>query len=253
MTGAEPAAVADPEAAPAPRRRVVRAMLRAGIAAVFAVLTDFHVEGAENLPASGPVLLVGNHFSFLDPLAFIHITRGPLEFLGGRQAPNAPNTVSWFRNLWGIIHTTRGGASRDGLLQAQRFLQQKTALAVFPEGGSWAQVLRPPRPGAALLAARSGAPVLPIGLDGLTEVFPSLRRGRRARVTVRVGQLFGPFELDPRDRANRQAIDEFGHEIMRRIAVLIPPERRGFYSDDPAVRAAARGTEVYPWQDTVEA
>jgi hypothetical protein len=36
--------------------------------------------------------------------------------------------------------------------------------------------------------------------------------------------------------------------MMHQIAQLIPPERRGFYSDDPAVREAARGTEIYPWE-----
>jgi hypothetical protein len=44
-------------------------------------------------------------------------------------------------------------------------------------------------------------------------------------------------------------LEEIGHEIMQRIAELLPPERRGYYSADPTVRAAAGGTEVYPWAD----
>jgi hypothetical protein len=67
-------------------------------------------------------------------------------------------------------------------------------------------------------------------------------------VLVNIGKPFGPFQLDVRDRSNRTAIDEFGHEIMRHIADLIPAERRGFYSPDPAIRAAAKGTEIYPWE-----
>jgi hypothetical protein len=43
-----------------------------------------------------------------------------------------------------------------------------------------------------------------------------------------------------------------GHEIMRHIAELLPPEKRGHYSDDPAIREAAKGTEVYPWAHAVE-
>lgn len=243
---------ADPHFIRYPRRQAVRALLRSGIAAALAVLTDFHVVGRENLPKSGPLVIVANHFNFLDPLAVIHITRYPMEFIGGRQAPNAPGAVGWIRNLWGILPVSRGGSSRDALLRAQHFLEQKGVLGIFPEGGSWAAVLRPPRPGAALLAARSGAPILPLGLDGLNEVFPSIRRGKRARVTVTIGKPFGPFQAEARDRSSRQAIDDFGHQIMRHIAELIPPERRGFYSDDPAVREAARGTEIYPWNDTVE-
>jgi hypothetical protein len=39
---------------------------------------------------------------------------------------------------------------------------------------------------------------------------------------------------------------------MERIATLIPPEKRGHYSDDPAIREAAKGTEIYPWDDDPE-
>jgi hypothetical protein len=47
-------------------------------------------------------------------------------------------------------------------------------------------------------------------------------------------------------------MEEVGDTIMRNISVLIPPDRRGFYSDDPLIRAAARGTEIYPWADRAE-
>ena len=235
-----------------PRRRLLRPLLRASTAAILTLLTDLHVAGLENLPASGPLIVVGNHFNFLDPLAFIHVLPYSIEFIGGRQAPNAPGIVGWIRNLWGILPATRGGSSRDVLLRAQRILQGTGVLGIFPEGGSWAAVLRPPRPGAALLAARSGARILPVGLDGFIDVFPHLRRFQRARVQVTIGKPFGPFNLDVRDRSNRAAVDEFGHQIMREIAALIPPERRGFYSADPAIREAAKGTEVYPWDGVRE-
>ncbi|MBE0697360.1 MAG: 1-acyl-sn-glycerol-3-phosphate acyltransferase, partial [Anaerolineaceae bacterium] len=157
-----------------------------------------------------------------------------------------------FRKGWGVLPIIRGGSSRDGLLRAQRILEQKGVLAIFPEGGSWATVLRPPRPGAVLLAARTNARILPVGLDGFTEVFPSLGIRRRARVSINIGQPFGPFQLDVRGRSSRQAMDELGHEIMRHIAKLIPPKRHGFYSDDPAIREAAKGSEIYPWEGLVE-
>lgn len=245
-------AAADPYATPYPRRQLIRTLLRKSVAAVFPLLADFDIQGREHLPEGGPLVIAGNHFSFLDPVALIHITAYPLEFIGGRQAPNAPRVVGWVRNLWGILPVSRGGASRDALVRAQRTLAQNGVLGIFPEGGSWAVALRPPRPGAALLAARSGAPVLPVGLSGFTEVFKQVRRGKRARVTVRIGKPLAPFRLAEADRTNRRAIDEFGDQIMRAIAALLPPEQRGFYSDDPAVRAAAKGTEIYPWDDIVE-
>ena len=77
-----------------PRRRAVRAVLRQLAAAAFAVLTDFQVYGKENLPQGGPLLVVGNHFSFIDPVAMIHATPWPLEFLGGFNNPSAPPIVT---------------------------------------------------------------------------------------------------------------------------------------------------------------
>jgi len=138
------------------------------------------------------------------------------------------------------------------LRAAEAVLAQDGILGIFPEAGSWATVLRPPRPGAAFLAVRTGARILPMGFDGLPDVFPRLRKGRRARVTVRIGRPFGPFHATGRGQARRQQLDAIGHEIMRHIAELIPPEWRGHYSEDPAVRAAAQGTEIYPWADAPE-
>jgi 1-acyl-sn-glycerol-3-phosphate acyltransferase len=235
-----------------PRRRVIRAILRRLIDAAFYVLTDFIIEGRENLPESGPLLLVGNHFSFIDPVAMIYATPWPVEFVGGFHMPNAPPIVRWIPKVWGRYPVLRGTGSRYALRAAEAVLRQDGILGIFPEAGSWATVLRPARPGAAYLATRTGAPLLPMGFDGLTEVFPSLRKGRRARTTVRIGKPFGPFQATGRGRARRRQLDEIGHEIMKHIAGLIPPERRGHYSDDPAIRAAAQGTEIFPWDEAPE-
>jgi 1-acyl-sn-glycerol-3-phosphate acyltransferase len=245
-------AINDPNAIHYPRRRPIRWLLRNGIHLGLSLLADIQINGRENLPETGPLIIAGNHFHFLDPVAVIHLTRYPLEFIGGTRTPNAPGWTEMFRKGWGVLPIIRGGSSRDGLIRAQRILEQNGVLAIFPEGGSWAAVLRPPRPGAVLLAARTNARILPVGLDGFTEVFPSLSKRRRAKVTINIGKPFGPFQLDARGRSSRQAMDEMGHEIMRHIAELLPPQRRGFYSDDPAIREAAKGSEVYPWDGLVE-
>jgi 1-acyl-sn-glycerol-3-phosphate acyltransferase len=237
---------------PYPRRRVIRAILRRLIHGAFYVLSDLQVEGRENFPPSGPLLLVGNHFSFVDPVAMIHVTPWQVEFVGGTALPNAPPVVRWIPDMWGRYEVVRGGGSTYALKGAESVLKQGGVLGIFPEAGAWATVLRPARPGTAFLAARTGARLLPMGFDGMTEVFPTLRQGRRAKATVRIGKPFGPFHVTGRGRERRRQLDEIGHEIMRHIAELIPPERRGFYSDDPAIREAARGTEIYPYDDRPE-
>lgn len=235
-----------------PRRRFIRSLVQHFTRVVFRAISDFRVIGRENFSSHGPLLVVANHFSFLDPVAMLTIAPCPIEFVGGFQVPNAPDSVSWLRQIWGYYPVYRGTGSQIAFRAAQAVFDQGGVLGIFPEGSSAYDVLRPPRPGAAFMAVRSKVRILPIGFDGLTEVFPTLRRGQRARVTIRIGKPFGPVKAEGRGRQRRERIDLIGDEMMARIADLLPPERRGHYSDDPAIRAAAQGTEIYPWDDEPE-
>jgi len=235
-----------------PRRRGVRLILRGLIRVALATLTRFEVEGRENVPRTGPLVVAGNHFNFIDPVALIRAIPRPLEFVGGLRMPFAPRLVTFLPRLWGYYAVKRGTPSREALRAAEDVLRQGGAIGIFPEGGSWASVLRPPRGGAAFLAARTGALVVPVGLDGLTEVFPSLRRLCRAKVTVRIGRPIGPFAAPGKGHDHRAALDAIGDEILRAVSRLIPPERRGHYSDDPALREAAKRVERYPWDNAPE-
>jgi 1-acyl-sn-glycerol-3-phosphate acyltransferase len=234
------------------RRRPVRFMLKQMSYPAFSLLTRLEINGAENIPEKGPLLMVGNHFSFIDPVVCVRFSPWPIEFVGGAVNPHAPLWTRIIPFLWGYHKLYRGTGSRNALRAAENILKRGGILSIFPEGGNWATVLRPPRPGAAYLAARTGATILPIGLDGFTEVFPSLFKGKRAKVTVNIGKLFGPFTASGSGRDHRAQLDEIGHEIMRHIAELIPPAKRGYYSDDPAIREAAKGTERYPYLDKIE-
>lgn len=236
-----------------PRRRVIRHILKNGIRTLFSLTSDFEITGQENIPTGGPLLVVGNHFHFLDPLALIYAAPWPLEFVGGAQTPNAPKTVGWISKLFGVIPTYRGTGSRETLKSSESVLRQKGVLAIFPEGGSWATVLRPARPGTAFLAYRTQSPILPVGIDGLVGFVPKIRRGERVHVRLNFGKPFGPFVQNASGRPSRDEMDEVGHTIMKNISVLLPPEVRGFYSDDPRIREAARGTEIYPWANASEA
>jgi 1-acyl-sn-glycerol-3-phosphate acyltransferase len=230
-----------------PRRRVIRWILKAGIALAFSLTAKFEIEGQENIPAAGPLLLVANHFHFLDPLVVIHTSPWLLEFVGGAQTPNAPKTVGWISKLFGVIPTYRGTGSRETLQSSEAILRQNGVIAIFPEGGSWASVLRPARPGTAFLAFRTKAQILPVGIDGTVGFFKHGRPGDKTKIHLKFGKPFGPFNQFNGSRPSRDELDELGHVIMKSISVLLPPERRGFYSDDPLIREAAKGTEIYPW------
>jgi len=230
-----------------PNRRL-RKVLQGMARGLFHMLSHFQVEGEENFPKSGPLIMVGNHFSFLDPPAFISVAPWPLDFVGGAVTPHAPRVVRFIPRIWGILPVYRGTGSTYALKEAQRILDNDGIVGIFPEGGAWSQILRPARPGAALLTTRSGAPILPIGLVGFPNLFPSLRKFKRPIVKVRIGKPFGPFSTSGSRYERRKQLDEIGHKIMKHIAELIPPEKGGLYSSDPKVREASKGTEYYPWE-----
>jgi 1-acyl-sn-glycerol-3-phosphate acyltransferase len=235
----------DPEYKPnRPLRRVLQFLARGALN----LLTDLEIEGEENFPKSGPLIMVGNHFSFIDPAAFVSLAPWPLDFVGGAVTPHAPKIVQFIPRLWGYLPVYRGTGSNYALKEAQKILNQGGVLGIFPEGGSWAQILRPARPGAALLTAETGAPILPVGLIGLPKVFPAIRNLKRAKVKFKIGKPFGPFQISGSRYERRQQLNEIGDHIMQKIAELLPAEQAGIYSNDPKVREEAQAVAEYPWE-----
>lgn len=234
-----------------PRRLAIRRTLKVLSRIAFSLLSDFEVRGEENLPATGPLLVIGNHFSFIDPVAVLRALPYPIEFVGGAEFPHAPNIVKFLPKFWGYYPVFRGTGSRFALRAAEEILRQDGVLGIMPEGGSWAEVLRPARPGAAFLASQTGAKVLPLGIYGLNDIFP-VKLGKRPKAVVNIGKPVGPFTASGRGRERRRQLDAIGLELMKAIAAQLPDEFRGFLAEDPATRAAAMGSEEYPWESLVE-
>ena len=234
-----------------PRRVTIRRILKALTKAAFWLLSDFEIRGEENLPNKGPLLVIGNHFSFIDPVAVIRSLPYPIEFVGGAEFPHAPKIVQSIPSWWGYFPVFRGTGSRYALRAAETILKQDGVLGIMPEGGSWAEVLRPARPGAAFLASQTGAKILPLGIYGLNDIFP-VKLGKRPKAVVNIGKPVGPFIASGKGRERRKQLDAIGLELMKAIASLLPEHYRGFLSNDPEIRKQALGTEEYPWDNLVE-
>ena len=239
----------DTQQFPYPRYIWRRRLLRLIASPIFDFLTNVEIIGRENLPKSGPFLIVANHFHFMDPVVLLRILPWPTEFLGGFHMPDAPTYATWIPKLWGIYAVRRGAVSRTAFRATAAVLAQNGIVGIFPAAGSWATELKPARPGAALLAVQSGVPILPIGLDGVTQALSRLQTGEKPTVTVKIGKLIGPFTVTAKGKARRKALDEIGDEMMHQIAALIPPAYHGVYSADPKLRAAAEAIADYPYHD----
>jgi 1-acyl-sn-glycerol-3-phosphate acyltransferase len=202
-------------------------------------LTRVRVSGdLEGIPAEGPVILAANHASNLDPVVLgswlVPAIPRRIHWLGKKELFDWP-VVGWLARNGGVHPVDRGAADVEAFRLAQRILDEGHVLLVFPEGtrspdGS----LRAARDGVALLALRTGAPIVPIGVGGSDRVWPKGQRVPRpgGHVTVRVGSPFRlADELPP--GTDRKAGKRLATTLlMRRIAALLPERQRGIYGDE---------------------
>ena len=218
-------------------------MLRATTGRLIRLLGDLEIVGSEHVPASGPVILAANHFNFVDPPLVLYASPRMVEFIGGANRPNSPLWARMIPQLWGFIRAYRGGFSRSTFKQSLSVLAQDGVLGIFPEGGSWASLLRPARPGLAYIAAQSQARVVPISITGAER----LLGGPRQRVKVEFHPAMAPPQASGGGMARRAQLDAYGEQVMAQIATGLPDWQRGQFSTDAAARAAALAVSDFPF------
>lgn len=163
---------------------------------------DLTTVGRHHVPPTGPVLLVSNHSSILDPPLVGGAAARQLSFLAKAELFDIPGFGRLIRGL-NARPLRREGADASALREALRMLGEGRALLVFPEGTRGPEgELRPPKAGAGMLAVLSGAPVVPVYVSGSGQAWPRGRRfPRRSRVTVTFGP---PLVFEGREGAARK-------------------------------------------------
>lgn len=190
-----------------PARAVVRAWLR------------LEVEGAAHVPAAGPLLLAATHESHADSLAVGAAVTQRLTFLGDGDLAAVPLLGPLLPRL-GLHPVERGAGDEAVLTEVARLLVERWAsIVIYPEGSrSRDGRVHRPRSGVSRLAAATGAPVVPVGIDGTAAAWPvdappRLLGARRAGVRVR----FGPPMRPPADTpgARRDWTTRLHDELVR--------------------------------------
>lgn len=194
--------------------------------ALFTLTTRWEVRGRENIPAEGPLLVVANHLNLTDP-PLIGISLGrKMMFMAKEELFRSPLTAC-FVGGFGAFPVHRGKLDRKAIRQSQQVLTDGLALIMFPEATrSKTARLQRAFPGSALIAMRSGVPILPIGIAGTEGVKGIGWILRRPRITVNIGR---PFYLPSSSRLTKDGLIENTTLIMERIAELLPPKYRGVY------------------------
>ncbi len=219
-----------------PRRRGVPVLTRfAASAARFGLSAmarvRLEVDGA--LPQDGPLIVVANHMSNADP----PLVAGWLTPILGRQMHILAKEALFVGPVGAVLRrlgatpVRSGGSDIEAYRLALGILERGEILCIFPEGTrSPGGVMAEPKPGVAMLATRSGVPILPVGVSGSDRF---LGRGRRfprigTRITLRVGTAF-TVALDP-SLPRRQAMQRASDEIMARVAALTDERHRGRFA-----------------------
>jgi 1-acyl-sn-glycerol-3-phosphate acyltransferase len=191
------------------------------------------VEGLDNVPRTGGLLIASNHLSFVDSLVIPIVAPRKVVFLAKAEYFEKPLSRAWFGGL-GMVPVDRDDtrSAMASLDIALEIVGRGEAFGLYPEGTrSRDGRLYRGRTGVAELALTAGVPVVPVGLQGTENIQPIGHRfPRRAKVTVRFGKpidFAGRYDGVPRGRARREATDE----IMRAIQGLSGQQEAGVYNE----------------------
>jgi 1-acyl-sn-glycerol-3-phosphate acyltransferase len=197
------------------------------IGLILLVWTRKEVVGLENVPRRGSVILASNHVNLLDPPLLAVVLPRRIVYMGKIELWKTP-IIGPLYTLAGFIPVQRFGADLAALRKAERTLRQNHVLGMFPEGTrSRKPGLGKGQPGTAIIALRSGAPIVPVAVTGTEGV--AVPRSFFGLTRVRV--VFGkPFELPKDRRLSTELVEECTERIMKEIAVLLPEEYRGVYA-----------------------
>jgi 1-acyl-sn-glycerol-3-phosphate acyltransferase len=209
------------------RRRFCRFLLKT-IAFSLLIKLD-RVDGLDNFPSDGPAILLMNHIAFVDPIVLVYVSPRFIVPMAKVEVYDYP-VIGIFPRLWGVIPVRREEVDRRAIRIALDVLRAGEVILVAPEGTRGPQLQRG-KEGMAYLASRSGAPILPVAIEG-TPGFPALRfdqRWHRPGVRVRYGQPFR-FHAHIKHPARNQ-LRQMADEAMYVLAAMLPEARRGVYSD----------------------
>jgi 1-acyl-sn-glycerol-3-phosphate acyltransferase len=210
------------------------------------ILFRYHIQGIENIPLTGRLIIIANHLHIVDPGLIMPVV--PRKIVTMAKSEWRGNVLWGFiLRLAGVIFVRRGEADRDALRACSDVLEHEGALGLSPEGTrSRTGGLIQAKSGIAYIATRSNAPILPIAIWGL-EQSKGWNPFNRPQCRVIIGK---PFRL-PRgqEKMSAEELQQLADLTMIRLGLLLPPNYRGIYAERIAAVENGTSNELAPLID----
>jgi len=189
-------------------------LLRFFFTILFSSVFRWRTSGIENVPAGG-VIIAANHISLWDPPVIGTALPRKVHFMAKEELFANP-VFGWIISKLGAFPVKRGAADRTAIRTALRLLENGSILAIFPEGTrSKDGKLGAPEAGLALLALKSGVPIVPAAIIGTNKIF------RDNQVLPKFRVIFGKPILLNRDIAGKESMEIMSTQVMAEIGQLL--------------------------------
>lgn len=197
---------------------------RWAFATFFKLTGGYEVKGLDNIPATGQLLIAANHTSNLDPPAMGgSCKKRYMRAMGKAELFKGP--VGFCLSRIGVFPVKRGEGDTESIRLCFETLELGGAVLIFPEGTRGdGKTMEPLQMGMAMIAKRSGAPVIPVAIVGTHRAMPRGGKFRRGnKVTVVYGKPFSYAETatGPNEKENRKL---FNARLAREIVALCATE-----------------------------
>lgn len=234
---------------PYPRFQVKRTFLRFLARSLFRLLTHTTIEGLDNIPKEGPVILAGNHVAELETVLMMVMPKRLVEPIGAGDIP-FEGIFDKIVAYYGIIPINRGNLDRKGMNQALDVLKQGGVVGIFPEGGTWEPGIMAPQIGVALLSQRTGAPVVPIGFSGMQGALKRALHLKHPKMLMKIGEPIPALSVSD-SRIDKDQLMAYSQLVLDAIYDLISQEDKDLLPLEAqhklSLEIEGEGTQNMPW------
>ena len=206
---------------------------------VLRLFADWQVNGVENVPPMGALIIIANHQSNFDPPLLSASMPRRVYFLA-KKGLFMGHAITWFLRSYGAFPVDRDGADIRAYRWVISQLRAGKPVVLFPEGTRSRNGMNRAKPGIAQIALQSQASILPVGIVGTHRLGTWMRVfNPTGKLTVNIGQVFSVPPIE--GRPSKELLESISDMIMQRVAMQLPDDIRGVYSESAIKRTVRHG------------